>query len=256
MISAGFRKLIERKHVIPFDDLTPTQQNNILTAESSYFIPWDVGFKETSVSTPARPVFDASSRTSTGYSLNDLLAKGDAQIVDLLNMTLNWLIGSSATTGDISQFYNNLLLEEEHWPFQQVYWCEDLDMKKELIRGIIITAIYGVRCVAGQTEEVMGLLAKDIKERYPEVWKLLVKLRYVDDFGKSNRSQAESESLIKDTETVLDTVGMKVKGWAQTGKSPPSEISDDGVSVMFAGLKWIPTIDVFSLGIDILCRHR
>ena len=75
MISAGFRKLIERKHVIPFDDLTPTQQNNILTAESSYFIPWDVGFKETSVSTPARPVFDASSRTSTGYSLNDLLAK-------------------------------------------------------------------------------------------------------------------------------------------------------------------------------------
>ena len=38
-------------------------------------IPPDVAFKEASVSTPARWMFDAGSKSSNGYSLNDLLVK-------------------------------------------------------------------------------------------------------------------------------------------------------------------------------------
>ena len=81
---------------------------------------------------------------------------------------------------------------------------------------------------------------------------LLAKLRYVDDFGKGNKNEGESRKLITDTENVLGNVGMNVKGWAQSGKDPPSEISDDGISIMFAGLKWTPSIDVYSLNIDAL----
>ena len=101
MIMRGFQKLLDRKHIIPWEDLPNETKERIEHAPSSYFIPWDVGFKETSLSTPARPTFDASSRTPGGSSLNDLLAKGNADLVDLVLMVLNWLIGPVAVCGDI-----------------------------------------------------------------------------------------------------------------------------------------------------------
>ena len=203
MIMKGFQKLIDRKHIIPWDDLTEKQKASIETAPSTYTIPWDVGFKETSVSTPARPTFDASSRSPGGTSLNEILAKGNADLVDLVHMVFNWLIGPSAVCGDISQFYNTVLLEEDHWQYQKVLWYANMDISSRLMTGIIRTAIYGVRCVGAQTEEIMRMVAEDVKETFPEVWKLLVKLRYVDDFGQSSINNDESLKLIQNTEKVL-----------------------------------------------------
>ena len=196
---------------------------------------------------------DASSHTPNGGpSLNDLLAKGNADLVDLLQMVLNWKIGESAVCGDISQFYNTLVLKEEHWKYQQVIWYDEMDPSKPLKRGIIRTAIYGVRCSGAQTEEVMRTVAEDVKDPLPQVYKLLVDLRYVDDFGKGNKNTEESKQLIKDTEDTLDKVQMRVKGWAISGEPPPSDLSDDGNSIGFAGMSWYPEIDVFSLNIDSL----
>merc|ERR1719357_2434886 len=121
------------------------------------------------------------------------------------------MIGPTAICGDISQFYNTVLLEEGHWQYQQVLWYDDMDITKPLRRGIIRTEIYGVICVCAQTEEIMRQLADTIEDKFPDVWKLLVKLRYVDDFGKSCKNADEAKKLIDDTEYVLNTVHMKVK---------------------------------------------
>ena len=86
----------------------------------SYTIPADVAFKEGSVSTPARWVFDAGSKTRSGYSLNDILAKRHLDMIKMVNMVLGWRIGRSALAGDIQMFYNSILLSEDHWKFQQI----------------------------------------------------------------------------------------------------------------------------------------
>ena len=59
-IMKGFQKLVDRGHIIAWHDLTPEQRKKIESSNASYCIPWDLGFKETSTSTPARPTFDAS----------------------------------------------------------------------------------------------------------------------------------------------------------------------------------------------------
>ena len=56
-------------------DLTEEKQLMLSSPDVSYWIPWNVQFKD-SVSTPIRPVMNASSITSSGFSLNDILAKG------------------------------------------------------------------------------------------------------------------------------------------------------------------------------------
>ena len=189
MILKGFEKLVKRGHIIVLDELSE-EDRQLVSTGTCYTIPWDVSFKEESSATPARPIFDASSKTQNGLSLNENLAKGKANLINMISMVLNWIIGPVAITGDISQFYNNVLLRKEHWKFQRVVWYSNLDPTNELIKGVVRTLIYGVRCVSSQTEYVKKLLEKRIREKAVTEQDLMVLnfIRggwYVDDGGIS-----------------------------------------------------------------------
>lgn len=62
-----------------------TQQ---MLAGHKYFIPWIVVWKSNSFGTPCRIVFDASAATPSGYSLNDILAKGKNNLNRLQEMLI------------------------------------------------------------------------------------------------------------------------------------------------------------------------
>ena len=53
MINEAFEKLFKRGHIVLLEDLSPDIQDKIKSAKCSYTIPWDVQFKEESLSTPA-----------------------------------------------------------------------------------------------------------------------------------------------------------------------------------------------------------
>ena len=252
MLEKSMKKLIDNGHLVLLDDLPPKLRSKIENASSSYTIPADVAFKEGSVSTPARWVFDAGSRTAKGFSLNDLLAKGTIDMVRLVDMVMDWRMGPSAFCGDIRQFYNTILLSEEHWKYQKVLFRKNLDPNAKILIGIIVTLIYGVKPVGNQCEEIIKLLVELVSETFPEVSKLLVDKRYVDDFGQSTSGKRETATLMKETSEVLGKIKMKVKGWAESGTDPPEEMSDDGKSVGFAGMTWFPKGDFYKLNIQSL----
>ena len=133
-ILAAFEKLRNKGHLKYYEDLNIDQRNKLET-QVGYTIPWDVVWKESSLSTPARTVFDASSKTSTGLSLNDVLATGTPDLVRLLDVLLDWHIGPIAFVGDVSQFYCTIGLVEKSWPFQKLLLKEDLNPNRKLIRA-------------------------------------------------------------------------------------------------------------------------
>ena len=159
MIIAAFKKLISRGHIIYLKDLSVELQKKINNAKVGYTIPWDVAFKEGSLSTPARPVFDASSKTPGGSSLNDLLAKGSPDMVRLIDMLIGWRIGPSAFIGDIRQFYNSVRLRQDDWQFQKVLLKDNMDPVADTRTAIITTLIYGVKPVGNQCDEIIKILA-------------------------------------------------------------------------------------------------
>ena len=81
LILKAFDKLFANGHAAFIDDLTPQELQMFNSKEIHYFLPWRVAFSD-SVTTPARPVLDASSKTrsrhdgSGGKSLNDLVCQG------------------------------------------------------------------------------------------------------------------------------------------------------------------------------------
>ena len=104
-------------------------------------------------------------------------------------------MGPSAFCGDIRKFYNSILFSEEHWQYQKVLIKKDLDPQSKNLIGIIRTLIYGVKPVGNQFEEVIKLLADIVLNHFPDVAKLLIFKRYMDDFGQSTDGKDETKEL-------------------------------------------------------------
>ena len=81
-IVKAMNKIFSNGHGSLLKDLPQEEQDMILRSPILYFIPWRVIFKASSISTPARPVFDCSAKTpitadgNGGKCLNDLMARG------------------------------------------------------------------------------------------------------------------------------------------------------------------------------------
>ena len=251
-IVAAFHKLRKNGHIRYYEDLTDEQVFMLENAESSYTIPWDVQFKGNSLSTPVRTVLDASSKTSTGYSLNDVLAVGVPNLVMLVDVLLDFMMGPVAFVGDVTQFYPSVGLEESSWPFQKILLREDINPNGKLIKAVIVACIFGVCSSGGQSEEICRRLSEIVKDEFPEVSKLLTKSRYVDDILKSLKTREDMMKLIPDTENALKKIKMEVKGWAVAGEEPPEQLTENGVSVGIPYMTWLPEIDCYKLNISSL----
>ena len=249
-------KMISKGHLQFIKDLDPRMQQSLNSEGLSYYIPWNVNFKD-SISTPIRTTFDASSPTSTGLSLNDCLAKGNPNLVQLLTLVLDWMMGPHAFAGDISQFYPSIRLRSEYWKYQRILLRENLDEDGHILEAVLTKLAFGVQSVSAQSEEAVRRIADQLWDTYPRVAFLLIKRRYVDDVGRSTMSREDSSLLIQKTSEVLkEKLDMDIKGWCISGEQPSLEISSDGVSVPFGGFLWYPEMDVYSLNVPPLCLDK
>ena len=248
IILKAFKKLFDNNHAKLLKDLPKETVDKVLSKEVLYHIPWRVVFKD-SVSTPARPVLDASTNSPVrpdgtgGRSLNDACMKGRVPDMNLLRMVLRFCIGSAAVIGDLSQFYNVFKLVEDQWNLQLFLWKEDLNPANETIVGVIRTLIYGVKSVAAQSEAVIEKLAKYIEKNNPSLAEFLLNSRYVDDLGDSKTNMADCSELTKQADELFANVGMSVKEWGFSGTAPSEKTSSDGRTVSFGGMLWDPVLD-------------
>ena len=253
LILGAWNKLIDKGHLVFVKDLSDEHQKMLNSSVVSYWIPWNLQYKD-SISTPIRPVFNASSITSSGFSLNDCLAKGVPDLVKLLSVMLDWQMGESAVCGDISQFYPTIKLVPEHWCYQRILLRENLHPEGTLQEAVLVKLAFGVQSVSSQSEETVKMLAKDLWKDNPDVANLLTSKRYVDDLAKSSVSREISVKLTKDTSEILKSrLNMEIKGWTLSGMPPPGEVSKDGITVELGGHTWYPEADLFTLNIPPIC---
>ena len=264
VILKAFQKLFDNNHAKLLRDLPADTVDKILSKPVNYHIPWRVVFKE-SVSTPARPVLDASSNSpynsdgSGGRSLNDACMKGRIPDMNLLRMVLRFSVGSAALVGDLSQFYNSFKLAEDQWNLQLFLWKEGMDPANETLVGVICTLIYGVKSVAAQSEAGIEKLAKFIQKKNPILAEFLLKSRYVDDLGVTGSSKADILARTQEADRILQHANMTVKKWVYAGDSSPVEIGstsnvlavdEEGLERML-GVTWEQKENVFCFSVRI-----
>ena len=230
-------------------NLTEEQQQKIRNAPLQYFYPWRPVHNSNSVSTPWRMVFDASMPTSTGYSLNDVVAKGRNQMNKLVEIFIRWFIQPFAYHTDVRKMYNTIKLHENHWMYQMYYWHPELDPNEQPVAKIIPTVIYGVKPSGNQAEYALRETARLQKNQYPRVCEVVHDDIYVDDCLSGEDTTEKAIKSTEELKVVLARGGFTLKGFTFSGKPPPAQLTEDGETINVAGMKWYPESDLLQLDI-------
>ena len=256
-IVKAFEKLIKNQQMILWKDLTAEQQKLIESKAVNHYIIWRVVFKS-SLSTPARPVFDGSQRTrhrannTGGRCLNDLTVKGRVVTLNLVKMVLRFQTGKVACQGDLKQFYASIKLVEDQWNLQRVLFKDNLDPEAEPIEAIIRTLIWGIKSVSAQSEAAIIKLADCVRDKQPLLADFLTNSRFVDDLGDSAENLDILQKLITQADDLFSQVGLGCKGWSLSGTSPPSEVCEEGDMVSIGGMKWFSKLDMLEVPVPAL----
>lgn len=80
-------------------------------ASPQYYLPHHCVVKETSTTTKLRMVFDASSKTTSGISLNDVLMVGPVIQQDLFSILLRFRGFKYVLVADIAKMYRQVLVQ-------------------------------------------------------------------------------------------------------------------------------------------------
>ncbi|XP_075164230.1 uncharacterized protein LOC142236821 [Haematobia irritans] len=207
-------------HRVKIDDLM----------DPKYFIPHHCVLKPDSTTTKLRVVFDASAKTSTGLSLNDLMYTGPVVQSDLFTILLRFRFPKYVFTTDIEKMYRQILIHP---------------------------IAYGTRAAPYLATKCLQKIAVDNAIKYPYGSKMLKDNFYVDDgLGGSdniNIAITTQNQLIQ----MLKEYGFNLKKWCANHprllKDIPEAdqevnldfdvISSDTVKTL--GLFWLPHIDNF-----------
>ena len=249
-IIASHNKLRDKGYVMAIDDLPPDLKK--YADQPGYYLPWRAVYSG-SLSTPCRMVFDASARCNTGYSLNCILAKGSNMLATLLHLLIQFRVGASAFTADISMAYNQVKLEPEFLMFHKYLWKEDLKPDSETLKMVITTLIYGVRSSGNLTMTGFKLVAA-AADQIAELAEsggpdCLRDSSYMDDVMSAFVNNLRRDLAADGLEGTLALGNMGVKAVTKSGQLPPEKVSADGQHVPLVGYLWAPEVDTIKLDI-------
>jgi hypothetical protein len=251
-VLASFNKLATKGYLIPISQLPPESLAKVTSDhDAGYYIPWRVVFKEGSLSTPCRMVFDASSKTPGGMSLNDCLAKGANKLAKIHDVLLQFRSLPAAFTTDIRLAYNQVQLHPDHLRYQKFLWKSDLEPSNPTEDHVIGTLIYGVKPAGNQQGVGCGKVADHAIVEHPQhtAGATALKKAYVDDVATAARDRATARAIASSLDFTLKLANMEVKSYTFSGEAPAPDVSADGVHVGVLGMLWNPLED--SCGIDI-----
>ncbi|XP_018368142.1 PREDICTED: uncharacterized protein LOC108764398 [Trachymyrmex cornetzi] len=91
----------------------------------AYYLPHHGVVKESSLTTKLRVVFNGSSRTSTGVSLNDLLHVSPKLQTDLFDVLIWYRQFWYVFSADIEKMYRQIKIHPDDWKFQHILWIDE-----------------------------------------------------------------------------------------------------------------------------------
>ena len=90
------------------------------------------------------------------------------------------------------------------------------------------------------------MTAEISRSRYPQIYEIISRDIYVDDRISGLNSENEILNIADKLKIVLNSGGISLKGIAFLSKDPSESLSDDGVSIQVAGMKWYTKDDLLA----------
>ena len=203
-----------------------------------------------------RVVFNASSPTSNGTSLNEHMLVGPKLQRDILAVLLQWRLPRFALKADIEKMYRQILVHPSDANLQCILWHRRPESAPTTFR--LRTVTYGTASAPYLAMRVLQQLATDEGGRYPRGRRILETQFYVDDvlFGADEVSSALADR--DELCALLARGGFVLREWAANHQSlvpdsatpaatdssvPCTPEGSDLHSVL--GIRWSPQANAF-----------
>lgn len=233
--------------------------------EKVYYIPHHAVVKPDHLTTKVRVVFDASAKTTTGWSLNDCMHVGARQQRDLHDILTNWRLYKIVYKADIEKMYRMIELAEEDHKYHTILWRNS---PTETIREYQLTATtFGTAAAPFLATRTLVQIAKERQLTHPLAAEALTKNFYVDDLLGGNHSINEASKCRDELLHVLGEHHLPLRKWTSNCKqfleALPDELTEESLkqtkikqtiieddTSKALGLLWSPTTDSFSYKIN------
>ncbi|XP_053686038.1 uncharacterized protein LOC128735581 [Sabethes cyaneus] len=227
----------------------------IPSPKRAVYLPHHCVLKESSSTTKCRVVFDASSKTTSGKSLNDVLMTGPVIQDSLINILLRFRIPAIALTGDIRQMYRMVKISASDRDYQRILWrWKEEDPIDEYTLN---TVTYGTKPASYLATKCVQQLLNQIAHTDPDTFQKASLGIYVDDVLTGADSPEEAQRLRQRLSELFATGGFHLRKWASNHSSAlegvpeadlevriPIELHEDD-TIKALGIHWQPCSDEF-----------
>ncbi|GBL92842.1 hypothetical protein AVEN_70684-1 [Araneus ventricosus] len=167
--------LREYKNLNHMEEITNCNHSN----DDGCFLPHQGVLRPSSITTKLRVVFDASAKTTTGYSLNDLLCAGGVLQDDLFSILTRFRKHQYAFTADISKMFRQIEINHSQRKYLKILWKEGPEENVKVFA--LKTVTYGTTSAPFLATGTLQQLAKDERENFPIASKMPLEDFYMDD---------------------------------------------------------------------------
>lgn len=224
------------------------------------YIPHHSVIRESSTTSRLRVVFNASSTTSNGTSLNDHLLAGKKLQSEITSVILQWRRHKFVYSADIAKMYRQIHVDARDLDYQRILWKSSSEEHRDYQ---LLTVTYGTACAPFLALRVIKQLIEDEGYKFPLAVPVLSDNIYVDDvlFG------AHEADIIKRTRDqvvlLLSRGGFELRKWASNSVSLLEDIDSENhglacnkqlsqnEQIKILGLTWNPASDNFEFSVTL-----
>lgn len=248
---------LQHMEIVPEFEVTTTKS-------ASYYMPHHAVLKD-STTTRLRVVFDASKKTSTGISLNELMYKGPTLQHNLFSIITRWRTHFIAFTADVEKMYRQILVDPADRDFQRILWRPSTTEPIKDYR--LRTVTYGMSAAPYLAVKTLQTLAKDECSRFPIASKIALRDMYVDDVC-SGADDVETAILAQNQLiSMFSAGGFTLRKWTSNSESVLQNIGVDAREYKFPlnvnstdtiktlGIAWNPATDEFEFQVNLPMRN-
>nr|XP_044249370.1 uncharacterized protein LOC123002807 [Drosophila takahashii] len=176
-----------------------------------YFIPHHCVLKPESSTTKLRVVFDASCKTTSNKSLNDILYAGPTVQSELFAILLRFRTHKYVFTADIEKMYRQVWIHPDDQYHQLIVWR--MNPSDDLKYYRLKTVTYGTTSAPFLATKCLDYLSEKAKDQFPLGSSALKHDFYVDDCLTGANSVAEAVQIQRELNKILLPSGFKLRKW-------------------------------------------
>ena len=228
--------------------------------KDGYYMPHHAIFKN-SVTTKCRVVFDASVKTDSGLSLNDVQFCGPTLQRDIFDILINFRQYKYVMTADVSKMYRQILIHNDIKKYHRIFWRFNPDESLKCFE--LQTVTYGTASAPYLAVRCLLQLAYDHEMQYPVASDIIKNNFYMDDCLAGADSVDELLNIQRDVTKILSSGGFELRKWLSNKKEILKKIeinSNLDVSVLnigqnqqnkTLGVVWNSERDTFGYSVNI-----